>query len=190
MCNFFSSPSLCTLLNISPCFLDNRCSSDVRKAVLFNIEISEETLPYIIERARDADAGIRKHIFKKSMEDIDFAVLSIEARETLLKCGLRDRDASVKKACVQMLCENWLKKSESNVLVVRATSNPSQQKEERKKTHGCVVLRSSQLMTRLDAVGNTDIVEEALKAIFEANPNLPFKFDGNSASSSQSRHEG
>jgi len=39
-------------------------------------------------------------------------------------------------------------------------------------------------MTRLDAVGNTEIVEEALKAIFEANPNLPFKFDGNSSSSS------
>jgi len=41
-------------------------------------------------------------------------------------------------------------------------------------------------MTRLDAVGNTEIVEEALKAIFEANPNLPFKFDGNSISSSSS----
>jgi hypothetical protein len=33
-------------------------------------------------------------------------------------------------------------------------------------------------MTRLDAVGNTDVVEEVLKAIFEASPNLPFKFDG------------
>ena len=33
-------------------------------------------------------------------------------------------------------------------------------------------------MTRLDAVGNTEVVEEVLKAIFEASPNLPFKFDG------------
>lgn len=122
----------------------------MRKAVLFNIEISEETLPYIIERARDADAGIRKHIYKKSMGDIDFAALSIETREDLLKNGLRDRDLGVRKACTQMLCENWLKKSDSNLLV---------------------------FLTRLDVMGNSEIAEETLKAIFEANSNLPFSFD-------------
>jgi len=33
-------------------------------------------------------------------------------------------------------------------------------------------------MTRLDVMGNTEVVEEVLKAIFEANPKLPFQFDG------------
>ena len=86
---------------------------------MFNIEISEETLPFVLERVRDADSGIRKHVFKKTLEDLDFAALSIETRESLLKCGLRDRDPTVRKSCIQMVCENWLKRLDSNVLAVR-----------------------------------------------------------------------
>ena len=60
--------------------------------VLFNLDQTEETTPYIIERARDEDAITRRIVFLKPMADIqDFQMLTLQERHKLLKWGLHDR---------------------------------------------------------------------------------------------------
>ena len=69
-----------------------RLNSEVRRSALFNIEQSKETLPLILERARDIDPYNRRSVFAKPMEELsDFRKLSIEDREKLLRYGLSDR---------------------------------------------------------------------------------------------------
>ncbi|KAG0021693.1 hypothetical protein BGZ81_008818 [Podila clonocystis] len=92
-------------------------SADVRRSALFNIEHTKKTLPYILERARDTDPYNRRGVFSKPMEEIpDFRVLSIGDREKLLRYGLSDRDAGVKKACTKMLATRWIQQADDNLL--------------------------------------------------------------------------
>ncbi|KAK9768449.1 chromosome condensation complex Condensin, subunit G [Basidiobolus ranarum] len=132
--------------------LRNDPSAEVRRAVFYNIELNEALLPYILERARDVDATNRKCIYLRSMIEIgDFRVLSIEDREKLLKWGLSDRDANVKKACSKMLSEHWINQADNNLL---------------------------EFLERLD-VTCSDAAESALSSFFEANPEVCDSFSFN-----------
>ncbi|KAI9140470.1 nuclear condensing complex subunit [Paraphysoderma sedebokerense] len=92
-------------------------SSEVRKAALASLEHNRYTLKFIVERARDADANIRRAVYKKSMQEVgDFRYLPKEDRNNLLKWGLAERDATVRKACAEMLTENWLKICNNNLI--------------------------------------------------------------------------
>lgn len=92
---------------------------DVRKAALINIEITKDAIPYIVERARDIDTSIRRHVYKKSLFDIGSCrIFSIADRERILQWGLTDRDPTVQKACADMLCNLWIKQSGDNIIDV------------------------------------------------------------------------
>ncbi|CAG8485460.1 16517_t:CDS:10 [Acaulospora colombiana] len=125
--------------------LNNDPSAEVRRAVLYNIEYNEETLPHILNRARDIDANIRCGVFTKLIEELrDFRVLSIEDREKLLNWGLTDRDPHVKKMCSKMLATNWIQHANDNLL---------------------------ELLERLDVVGS-NVAQEVLLSIFRARPDI------------------
>ncbi|KAI9502936.1 chromosome condensation complex Condensin, subunit G [Coemansia spiralis] len=96
--------------------LQNDPSSEVRRAVLLNIEKTPATLPFVLERARDVDPINRKCLFLKVMPPIDYHLLSIEDRERLLAAGVNDRDANVRRACVRMIGESWLTFADQNLL--------------------------------------------------------------------------
>lgn len=85
-------------------------SSEVRKSCLWNIESTTQTLPYLLKRTRDVDALVRKSVYLRLLEDGEFNLkqLSKDHKGELLKAGLYDRDASVKKACLKLVCEKWV----------------------------------------------------------------------------------
>jgi condensin complex subunit 3 len=93
--------------------------SEVRRAVLFNLEQTRATILFIIERARDVDAINRRCVYSRSMNEIgDFRILSIGNRERILRWGLRDRDPNNKKAAVRMFAHKWVEQASNNVLEV------------------------------------------------------------------------
>ncbi|KAJ1817983.1 chromosome condensation complex Condensin, subunit G [Coemansia sp. RSA 2598] len=104
------------LLNL----MQNDPSAEVRRAVLLNIEKNANTLPFVLERARDIDATNRKCVFVKVMTAIDYRLLSIEDRERLLVAGINDRDSGVRRACVRMVGEGWLTFAGENLLELTA----------------------------------------------------------------------
>ncbi|KAK5086899.1 chromosome condensation complex Condensin, subunit G [Lithohypha guttulata] len=89
--------------------LQNDTNADVRKALLLNLPIEPKTLPYLLERARDKDAAVRRVMYAKLMPNLgDFRHLSMSMREKLLRWGLRDRDERVRKAAAKMFSTLWI----------------------------------------------------------------------------------
>ncbi|KAJ1982784.1 chromosome condensation complex Condensin, subunit G [Dimargaris xerosporica] len=135
-----------TLLNI----LRYDPSAEVRRSVLLNIAKTPATLPRVLERSRDFDTTNRRLTYLRALREIgDFRILSIDAREKLLSHGIKDREATVKQACVRMLSENWLEYANNNLI---------------------------ELLERLDVVNST-IAEPALKELFKAHPDIPGTFE-------------
>ncbi|KAK9474697.1 ARM repeat-containing protein [Dipodascopsis tothii] len=114
-------------------------AADVRRAAFIHIEKTRQTLPYILERARDTDAVNRRCIYTRVLPEIgDFRLLSISMREKLLGWGLKDRDASVRNATVKLFATGWIENTGNSLL---------------------------ELLERLDVL-NSQIAEEALQAFF------------------------
>lgn len=89
----------------------------MRRVILFNIDPVPETLPYIVERARDLDPINRRVVYLKPLSDIpDFRVFGLEERNQILEWGLNDRNALVRKAATKMLCEKWIGHANNNLL--------------------------------------------------------------------------
>lgn len=89
--------------------LQNDTNADVRKALLMNLPVEPKTLPYLLERARDKDAAVRRIMYAKLMPSLgDFRHLSTSMREKLLRWGLRDRDEKVRKAAARMFSTLWI----------------------------------------------------------------------------------
>ncbi|CAB5130028.1 unnamed protein product [Rhizophagus irregularis] len=125
--------------------MQNDPIAEVRRAVLLNIDLNENTIPHIFDRTRDADASIRRDVYVRSSEEIgDFRVLSIETREKLLRNGLTDRDPQVNKACSNFLAYNWVQHANNNLL---------------------------ELLKRIDVVGS-NVAQDALLTIFKSRPDL------------------
>jgi len=97
-----------SVLNILINMIQFDPNPDVRKAVMCNLDISEKTLPYIIERAQDTDTSIRRCFYLTTMKNIPIDTLSMNQREKILGWGLFDRENSVQKACKHLLCEKWI----------------------------------------------------------------------------------
>ncbi|KAJ2521201.1 chromosome condensation complex Condensin, subunit G [Coemansia sp. RSA 1939] len=133
------------LLNL----LQNDPNSEVRRAVLLNVEKNPSTLPYVLERARDVDPINRKCLFLKVMPPIDYHLLSIEDRERLLAAGINDRDANVRRACVRMIGESWLTFADQNLL---------------------------ELTSSLDVV-DSPVASKVMQSLFTAYPEIPENLD-------------
>ena len=100
-----ASDLLETLLDV----LQNDPSADVRRSLLLNLPLTPETLPYLLERARDLDPAIRRALYSRLLPALgDFRHLSLSMREKLLRWGLRDRDENVRKATARLFRERWI----------------------------------------------------------------------------------
>ena len=89
--------------------LQNDPSAEVRRSLLLNLQFAPATLPFLLERARDVDATIRRALYSRLLPALaDFRHLSLTHREKLLRWGLRDRDDSVRKATGKLFSERWI----------------------------------------------------------------------------------
>ncbi|KAI1085892.1 condensin subunit Cnd3 [Whalleya microplaca] len=89
--------------------LQNDPSADVRRSLLVNLPILPNTLPYLLERARDQDPATRRAVYSRLLPALgDFRHLSLSMREKLLRWGLRDRDENVRKAAGRLFRERWI----------------------------------------------------------------------------------
>lgn len=89
--------------------LQNDPSADVRRSLLVNLPILPNTLPYLLERARDQDPATRRAVYSRLLPALgDFRHLSLSMREKLLRWGLRDRDENVRKAAGRLFRDRWI----------------------------------------------------------------------------------
>ncbi|KAM4062215.1 nuclear condensing complex subunit [Hirsutella rhossiliensis] len=89
--------------------MQNDPSADVRRSLLINLPILPNTLPYLLERARDQDPATRRAVYSRLLPALgDFRHLSLSMREKLLRWGLRDRDENVRKAAGRLFRERWI----------------------------------------------------------------------------------
>lgn len=89
--------------------LQNDPSADVRRSLLVNLPILPNTLPYLLERARDQDAATRRAVYSRLLPALgDFRHLSLSMREKLLRWGTRDRDENVRKAAGRLFRDRWI----------------------------------------------------------------------------------
>ncbi|ODV92637.1 hypothetical protein CANCADRAFT_90069 [Tortispora caseinolytica NRRL Y-17796] len=121
-------------------------SPEVRRAVLLNLIRTKQTLPYLLERARDESDLNRKWVFTRVLRQIpDFRMLSITMREKVLKWGLTDRDSGVKDTAVKLLANNWMENVDGDLM---------------------------ELLERLDVM-NSEVPSLALAALFDLRPEIP-----------------
>nr|POE72876.1 condensin complex subunit 3 [Quercus suber] len=101
----FRSGVLEKLLNV----LQNDPAAEVRRNLLLNLPLTKDVLPYLLERARDADGSTRRALYAKLLPALgDFRHLSLTHREKLLRWGLRDRDEHVRRATARLFRERWI----------------------------------------------------------------------------------
>ncbi|CAO3650504.1 unnamed protein product [Cunninghamella blakesleeana] len=92
-------------------------SAEVRRVVILNLELTPESIPFIIERARDVDTINRRIVYSKPLTEItDFRMIPTTERFKLVKWGLTDRDTAVKRATKKMIAEDWIKQANNNLL--------------------------------------------------------------------------
>lgn len=91
--------------------------SEVRRLILFNIDVTAEAIPYVVKSIRDPDDTNRRVVYLKTLSNLeDFRVLSFEERLQVLKWGLNDRSELVRKAATKMFAENWIKHARRNLI--------------------------------------------------------------------------
>jgi condensin complex subunit 3 len=150
-------------------------NSEVRRVVLFNLDQTKRSIPFIIERARDVDPINRRFVYLKPMSDIqDFRMLSIGERHQLLDWGLKDRDPLVVKAATKMISNHWIRHADHNLLEVRELSNPAVISTiNSTRNH-------KQFLERLDVVDNPS-ADTVMEAFFDARPDIieSISFNGN-----------
>ncbi|RCH82003.1 hypothetical protein CU098_005489, partial [Rhizopus stolonifer] len=106
-----------TILQKLMWILQNDSNAEIRRVILFNIDPNQDTLPYIVERARDVDPINRRVVYLKPLSDLqDFRLLSFQQRSNVLKWGLNDRDPLVRKAVGKMLSTKWIKQASNNLI--------------------------------------------------------------------------
>ncbi|KAJ7510357.1 nuclear condensing complex subunit [Mycena galericulata] len=85
-------------------------SADVRRALLVNMPVTEETLPALLERSRDTETTIRKLLFSFVLDGVASTdepgsprKLTIAQRELVVRNGLGDREQTVRAAAANLL---------------------------------------------------------------------------------------
>jgi condensin complex subunit 3 len=147
--------------------LQNDPSADVRRSLLVNLPILPNTLPFLLERARDQDPATRRALYSRLLPALgDFRHLSLSMREKLLRWGLRDRDENVRKAAGKLFRERWIEDCAGTL-----------EAEEAEAANGEVKLPSFdgllELLERIDVVNSgveNGVALEAMKGFWEGRP--------------------
>ncbi|KAK6596754.1 hypothetical protein H4I96_09406 [Botrytis cinerea] len=140
--------------------LQNDPSADVRRSLLINLPILPNTLPYLLERARDQDPATRRALYSRLLPALgDFRHLSLSMREKLLRWGLRDRDENVRKAAGRLFRERWI---EDCLASAAAESAEGEVAEENKAPNMDALL---ELLERIDVVNSG--VENGMRLHFD-----------------------
>ncbi|KAK9324433.1 nuclear condensing complex subunit [Lipomyces orientalis] len=125
--------------------LQHDSKAEVRRSVLLDLDKSNITIPYVLERARDIDTSTRRCVYARILPAIgDFRLLSIGMREKILSWGLNDHDASVRNAAIKTFATGWLENTGNDVL---------------------------ELLERLDVL-NSKVAAQAMKELFGYRPDL------------------
>lgn len=92
-------------------------SPEVRRAALLNLVKTPDTLPDILERARDTNAINRRLIYSRVLREItNLNEIGAGTGDQLLNWGLNDRETSVKAAAESMLLKTWLSLANDEIL--------------------------------------------------------------------------
>ncbi|GAA5865849.1 hypothetical protein JCM3774_003117 [Rhodotorula dairenensis] len=133
--------------------LNHDPAAEVRRAALFNLIPSPETLPSLLRRTLDIDTTNRRLAFAHVLAEIPPKSLTLKQRQTVLGRGLRDREEAVRKAAKKLVAK-WVEHLES------AGAGAEDLFE---AFIGLLDVHSTQ--------GKT-IAEKALEAVFEVRPDL------------------
>ncbi|KAL1838852.1 hypothetical protein VTJ49DRAFT_2175 [Mycothermus thermophilus] len=146
--------------------LQNDPSADVRRSLLVNLPILPNTLPFLLERARDQDAATRRAVYSRLLPALgDFRHLSLSMREKLLRWGLRDRDENVRKAAGRLFRERWIEDCAGTA----SSAEPGQPAEVSPPNLDALL----ELLERIDVVnsgGEDGVALEAMKGFWEGRP--------------------
>ncbi len=94
-----------------------------------------------MERTKDTKEDVRKYAFEIISKKINYKVLTISQRITLIREGLKDRytqdchlishyrSERVRDACADMLCTGWLENKEENVTTLLAALDVEEYEE-------------------------------------------------------------
>jgi condensin complex subunit 3 len=153
--------------------LQNDPSADVRRSLLVNLPILPNTLPFLLERARDQDPATRRALYSRLLPALgDFRHLSLSMREKLLRWGLRDRDENVRKAAGKLFRERWIEDcagtAEGNVEDEAAGGEAAKKEPKGPSFDGLL-----ELLERIDVVNSgveNGVALEAMKGFWEGRP--------------------
>ncbi|EKD14712.1 uncharacterized protein L3040_002860 [Drepanopeziza brunnea f. sp. 'multigermtubi'] len=148
--------------------LQNDPSADVRRSLLVNLPILPNTLPFLLERARDQDPATRRALYSRLLPSLgDFRHLSLSMREKLLRWGLRDRDENVRKAAGKLFRERWIEDCASTVELEEG-ADPANVEAKPVDFEGLL-----ELLERIDVVNSgveNGVALEAMKGFWEGRP--------------------
>jgi condensin complex subunit 3 len=146
--------------------LQNDPSAEVRRSLLVNLPILPNTLPYLLERARDQDPQTRRAVYARLLPALgDFRHLSLSMREKLLRWGLRDRDENVRKAAGRLFRDRWIEDC--------AGVPPPPEDGKPAETPGPSFDGLVELLERIDVVNSgveNGVALEAMKGFWEGRP--------------------
>ncbi|TKA64966.1 hypothetical protein B0A55_09902, partial [Friedmanniomyces simplex] len=167
---------LTKLLNI----LQHDPAAEVRRNLLLNLPLTKEVLPYLLERARDADGSTRRALYARLLPALgDFRHLSLTHREKLLRWGLRDRDENVRKATARLFRERWIEDCAAlpaAQALEQEEDHEQQQPPGQKQTNQAAAPSLDallELIERIDVVnagGEGGIAQVAMKEFWEGRP--------------------
>ncbi|KAF4634305.1 hypothetical protein G7Y89_g3803 [Cudoniella acicularis] len=147
--------------------LQNDPSADVRRSLLVNLPILPNTLPFLLERARDQDAATRRALYSRLLPALgDFRHLSLSMREKLLRWGLRDRDENVRKAAGKLFRERWIEDC-------AGATEPEEGEEVNTDAKAPSFEGLLELLERIDVVNSgveNGVALEAMKGFWEGRP--------------------
>jgi condensin complex subunit 3 len=162
---------------------NNSFFSDVRRAVLINIPIGQDTLPAILDRTSDTDTNMRKAVFdsvleKNVLQGSDEKIigpthpraLSIQQRELIVKNGLGDREPAVRAVAANLLA-SWIDVADMDSGVVRSSSKGGDKEQFESKVLAFL---------NLFDLNEGEVATNALSSIFQAKADIieNIEFDG------------
>lgn len=149
--------------------LQNDPSADVRRSLLVNLPILPNTLPFLLERARDQDPATRRALYSRLLPALgDFRHLSLSMREKLLRWGLRDRDENVRKAAGKLFRERWIEDCAATAEQPEEAGEEANADPKAPSFDGLL-----ELLERIDVVNSgveNGVALEAMKGFWEGRP--------------------